>query len=60
MGQRRIIYPEGNSTGIVHRILERGDVVEGKGYKMYVFHPYREFYTMNGDSDNGGITVHWY
>ncbi|MDP1758977.1 MAG: ComEC/Rec2 family competence protein, partial [Thermodesulfovibrionales bacterium] len=50
----RIIYPEANSTGIVHRILERGDVVEGKGYKMYVFHPYREFYTMNGDSDNGG------
>ena len=50
----RIIYQEANSTGIVHRILERGDVVEGKGYKMYVFHPYREFYTMNGDSDNGG------
>jgi competence protein ComEC len=21
---------------------------------MYVFHPYKEFYTMNGDSDNGG------
>jgi competence protein ComEC len=21
---------------------------------MYVFHPYREFYAMNGDSDNGG------
>lgn len=50
----RIIYPEGNGTGIVRRILERGDVIEGKGYKMYVFHPYREFYTMNGDSDNGG------
>ena len=50
----RIIYPEANSTGIVHRILERGDVVEGKGYKMYVFHPYKEFYTMSSDSDNGG------
>jgi len=50
----RIIYQEGNSTGIVRRILERGDVVEGKGYKMYVFHPYREFYTMSSDSDNGG------
>jgi competence protein ComEC len=48
----RIIYPEGNSTGIVRRILERGDVVEGKGYKIYVLHPYKEFYTMNGD--NGG------
>jgi competence protein ComEC len=50
----RIIYPEGNSMGIVRRILERGDTIEGKGYKMYVFHPYREFYAMNGDSDNGG------
>ena len=50
----RIIYPEGNSTGIVHRILERGDVIEGKGYKIYVLHPYKEFYTMSSDSDNGG------
>jgi competence protein ComEC len=50
----RIIYPEGNSMGIVRRILERGDVIEGKGYKMYVLHPYKEFYAMNGDSDNGG------
>ncbi|MDP3261130.1 MAG: ComEC/Rec2 family competence protein, partial [Thermodesulfovibrionales bacterium] len=50
----RIIYQEANSTGIVRRILERGDVVEGKGYKMYVFHPYKEFYTMSSDSDNGG------
>ncbi|MDP2277402.1 MAG: hypothetical protein Q8K51_04175, partial [Nitrospirota bacterium] len=41
------------STGIVRRILERGDVIEGKGYKIYVLHPYKEFYTMNGDSDNG-------
>ncbi|HBR22075.1 MAG TPA: DNA internalization-related competence protein ComEC/Rec2 [Nitrospiraceae bacterium] len=50
----RIIYQEGNSTGIVRRILERGDVIEGEGYKMYVLHPYKEFYTMNGDSNNGG------
>jgi len=50
----RIVYPEANSTGIVRRILERGDIIEGKGYKMYVLHPYKEFYTMNGDSDNGG------
>ncbi|MBA3071197.1 MAG: DNA internalization-related competence protein ComEC/Rec2, partial [Nitrospirae bacterium] len=50
----RIIYPEGNSTGIVRRILERGDVIEGREYKIYVLHPYKEFYTMSGDSDNGG------
>ncbi len=50
----RIIYPEGSSAEIVHRILERGDVVEGKGYKIYVLHPYREFYTMEGGSDNEG------
>ncbi|MDP2278351.1 MAG: MBL fold metallo-hydrolase, partial [Nitrospirota bacterium] len=50
----RIVYQEENSTGIVRRILERGDVIEGKGYKIYVLHPYKEFYTMNGDSDDGG------
>ena len=50
----RIIYPAGDSTGIVRRILERGDVIEGNGYKIYVLHPYKEFYTMSSDSDNGG------
>ncbi|MBI1810978.1 MAG: DNA internalization-related competence protein ComEC/Rec2 [Nitrospirae bacterium] len=50
----RIIYPEGNSTGIVRRMLERGDVIEGNGYKIYALHPYKEFYAMRGDSDNGG------
>ena len=48
----QLIYPEGFGEGITRRTLERGDVIEGKGYKIYVFHPYKEFYTMN--SDNGG------
>ncbi|MDI6890971.1 MAG: DNA internalization-related competence protein ComEC/Rec2 [Thermodesulfovibrionales bacterium] len=55
----RLIYPDtylsGPSarlrTGIKHRTLNRGDIIEGKGYSIYVFHPYPEFYTMYG-SDN--------
>lgn len=52
----RLIYPENYlsepsanfRTEIKHRTLNRGDVVEGKGYSIYVFHPYPEFYTMYG------------
>ncbi len=29
---------------IEHRILRRGDLIEAEGYKIYVFHPYDEFY----------------
>lgn len=55
----RIVYQEGKGTSIVRRILERGDVIEGKGYKMYVLHPYREFYTINGDigGNNSSLTL---
>ncbi len=51
----RLIYPATpltESVRINHRILERGDVIEIKGYKIYVLHPYREFYTMNGNDYN--------
>lgn len=47
----RIILPEdylyqGKNK---HRALNRGDVIEGKGYSIYVFHPYPEFYTFYGN-----------
>ncbi|HCC69129.1 MAG TPA: DNA internalization-related competence protein ComEC/Rec2 [Nitrospiraceae bacterium] len=29
---------------IPYRVIERGDLVEGEGYRIYCFHPYREFY----------------
>jgi len=47
----RLIFPEDfiANEKIKHRILNRGDVVEGKGYRMYVLHPYPEFYTMYGN-----------
>jgi competence protein ComEC len=32
-----------------HRALERGDVIEGTGYRISVLHPYPEFYTMQGN-----------
>lgn len=32
-----------------HRMLQRGDGIEGKGYDISVFHPYPEFYTMQAN-----------
>ena len=45
----RLIFSEDINPSIKHRTLERGDVVEGKGYSMYIFHPYPRFYTMYGN-----------
>ena len=44
----RIIFPD-NFTNINHKTLNRGDIVEGKGYTIYILHPYPEFYTMYGN-----------
>ena len=43
----RLILPD-TVNNIKHRSLNRGDMIEGKGYSIYVLHPYLEFYTMNG------------
>jgi len=47
----RIVFPENFVSYMKDkcRTLKRGDVIEGKGYSMYVFHPYSEFYTMYGN-----------
>ncbi|NWF52683.1 MAG: DNA internalization-related competence protein ComEC/Rec2 [Nitrospirae bacterium] len=47
----RLIYPGDfiNHTKVKHRMLNRGDMVEEKGYSISTFHPYPEFYTMYGD-----------
>jgi len=42
----RLIYPDNLLGGITRRAFERGDVIEGKGYSMYILHPYKEFYIM--------------
>lgn len=42
----RLIYPDNLLGGITRRAFERGDVIEGKGYRMYMLHPYKEFYIM--------------
>jgi len=49
----RLIFSEDINLSIKHRTLERGDVVEGKGYSMYIFHPYPRFYTMYGNEYMG-------
>lgn len=44
-----LIYPEGFLNGATHRSLERGDKAEADGLKIQVLHPYRGFYTFDGD-----------
>jgi competence protein ComEC len=44
----RLILPE-TSSEIKHRVLTRGDIVEGKYFSMYVLHPYPEYYSFNGN-----------
>lgn len=42
----RLIYPRGfDIGGARHRALSRGDIIEGRGYKLKVLHPYEGFYT---------------
>ena len=43
----RLILPDGLSH-ILHRSLNRGDVIEGPGYGISVLHPYPEFYSSGG------------
>jgi competence protein ComEC len=43
----RLILPDGLSH-IPHRSLNRGDVIEGSGYRISVLHPYPEFYSAGG------------
>lgn len=46
---------------IKHRKLDRGDIIEGNGYRIYVLHPYPEFYTMYGNEsievDNDSLVL---
>lgn len=53
----RLIYPEGLLDGIVHRRLERGDTVEGSGYRITILHPYDDFYTMYSGSDENNDSL---
>lgn len=52
----RMILPE----NLTHRSLNRGDLVEGEGYRIYIFHPYPGFYTADRSeyiSDNNDSLV---
>jgi competence protein ComEC len=57
----RLIFPENFLANIKYRRLNRGDMIEGKGYSIYVFHPYPEFYTMYGnenvEADNDSLVL---
>jgi competence protein ComEC len=43
----RLVLPDGLAH-IIHRSLNRGDVIEGPGYGISALHPYPEFYTSGG------------
>ncbi len=45
----QIVYPEETVTKARRRPLERGDVVDAGGCEITVLHPYREFYTRDGN-----------
>lgn len=45
----RIRYPEGVRAG--HRVLERGDLLEGAGYSITALHPYDGFHTLSENND---------
>ena len=52
----RLVYPEDLITdmheNITHRKLQRGDIIEGKGYRVTVLHPYDGFYTLYSDDND--------
>ena len=45
----RIVYPEEIGMKARRRPLERGDVIEAEDCEITVLHPYREFYTRDGN-----------
>ncbi|MFZ5996335.1 MAG: ComEC/Rec2 family competence protein [Nitrospirota bacterium] len=48
----RLVYADGFLGASLHRGFQRGDVIEGSGYRIDVFHPYSGFYTpARGESD---------
>lgn len=46
----RIVYPPELHITASRRTLERGDIIETAAYRITVFHPYREFYTLLDDT----------
>jgi competence protein ComEC len=54
----RLIYPQGFMENIKKKKLQRGDVIEGSGYRITVLHPYDGFYTMHSrDSDENNDSI---
>ena len=56
----RISYPEGIALPQVHRVLERGDVIDRERYSIQVFHPYEGFAAIESDAyeeDNNASLV---
>ena len=56
----RLILPDTFSY-VRHGTLNRGDLVEGRGYRIYALHPYPEFYSMYGneyvEANNDSLVV---
>jgi len=55
----RIVLPAAFDR-IKQRSLTRGDMIEGRGYTIYILHPYPEFYTVRGneyDAENNDSLV---
>ncbi len=53
----RLSYREDLSPEIVHRRLERGDVIEGKGYAFTALHPYPGYYAARATTDENNDSL---
>ncbi len=49
----RIRYPEALHIKAVHRVIERGDRTSAEDCGITVLHPYREYYTFDGNDYEG-------
>ncbi|MBI4655100.1 MAG: DNA internalization-related competence protein ComEC/Rec2 [Nitrospirae bacterium] len=51
--EAEVFFQKLKEKGIYYKALKRGDLLEEKGYKIYAFHPYNEFYA---DSPRGDFS----
>ena len=56
----RLIYPDGFFENVIHRPLQRGDIIKGNGYTITALHPYKGFYTrLSGrEKNNDSLVLH--
>ncbi|MBI3592409.1 MAG: DNA internalization-related competence protein ComEC/Rec2, partial [Nitrospirae bacterium] len=55
-----LVYKAGFPNGVRHRGLNRGDITEGRGYRIAALHPYNGFYpgdSKDSDENNDSLVL---